>query len=120
MSGPVGEDKGPYPSMTQADVDDSADGRTFVVAIPSLFFCEEIRALSFQDAAANIRISGYLDQKLEEVLGSMEPRQLFEGIEIMLIEPGNSTVAKVRLGLTVGWYEGGDTEAIVPLPPPGR
>lgn len=93
--------------------------RTFVVAVPSLFFCEEVQAESFQDAAANIRISGYLDQKLEEVLGSIEPRGLFEGIEILLIEPGNETVAKVRLGLTVGWYDGGDTEAIVPLPPPG-
>lgn len=102
---------GPYPH---------GDGRTFVVAIPSLFFCEEIRALSFQDAAANIRISGYLDQKLEDLIGSVEPRQLFEGIEILLVEPGNSTVAKVRLGLTIGWYDGSeDMEAIVPLPPPG-
>lgn len=120
MSGPVGEDKGPYPTMSRADVDDSAEQRSFVVAVPDLFICEEILADSFQDAAAHVRIAGLLDEKLSEVMQGADSDTLFRGFSMLIIEAGTYTVARVRLGLMIGWDEGGDTEAVIPHPPPGR
>jgi hypothetical protein len=51
--------------------------RSYIVAFPSLSHCEEVEASNPVGALREARVPGFLDRRVEELLGSITAEELF-------------------------------------------